>query len=88
MAKQEEPKLTLPAGHPQAGYLSPDTSLEDGIGLRPDVEQQAVDEANKAREDEAAAITDHEHKVATEEAAAAAEAAAPAPAPKAAAAKS
>ncbi len=65
--KQEEPKQTLPAGHPQAGYLSPDTSLEDGVGLRPEVEQKRVDEANEAREKEAEAIVEHEHKVATEE---------------------
>lgn len=81
----EEPKLTLPIGHPQAAYVSPDLSGTDGTGTLPDDEQKAHDERNQAQEDEVAAAADHENKVATAEAkqAEAKQAEAPKAAPKA-----
>lgn len=63
----EEKKLTLPAGHPQSGYKSPDTSFVDGIGQFDAETQKARDEAADALEEENAAIEDSEHKVATAE---------------------
>lgn len=67
----DEPKLTLPSGHPQAGYVSPDKSYSDGVGTLPAEEQDIIDEALQTREDEAKAVAENEHKVATEEAKAA-----------------
>lgn len=64
----DEPKLTLGQGDPEAGYVSPDLSLQDGVGTLPDEEQKAHDERDKAREDEVQAVAEHEHKVATERA--------------------
>jgi hypothetical protein len=66
-SKTEEPKEALPAGHPAAGYVSPDQSFEDGVGTRPDDEQKAFDEQKKAREDELKGIADAEDKVAKQE---------------------
>jgi predicted aminopeptidase len=66
--KQEEPKLTLPAGHPQAGYLSPDLSFSDGFnGAVDDETSDAWDEMIAAREEEAQTIAENEDKVAREE---------------------
>jgi uncharacterized protein YaiL (DUF2058 family) len=65
--EKEERKLTLPTGHPQAGYVSPDLSGLDGVGDLPEDEQKAHDERNKAQEEEAAAIAESEDKVAREE---------------------
>jgi hypothetical protein len=72
-AKTEQPEVlkSLPVGHPQAGYVSPDTSYVDGVGQRPADEQAAADEAIAAREDEVKAVAENEHSVATAEAAAA-----------------
>jgi hypothetical protein len=71
--KPEAPEVlkSLPVGHPQAGYVSPDTSYVDGVGQRPADEQAAADEAVAAREDEAKAVAANEHAVATAEEAAA-----------------
>jgi hypothetical protein len=67
-SKDDEPKLTLPAGHPQAGYLSPDVSFQDGFnGAVDDETSDAWDEMIAAREDEAQAIAENEDKVAREE---------------------
>jgi hypothetical protein len=71
----EEPKLTLPAGHPQAGYVSPDLSFHDGTGTLPDEELDWHEERNAAQEAEAKAVAENEDKVAKEEAKAAEEAA-------------
>lgn len=70
-----EEKLTLPSGHPQAGYVSPDRSYAEGIGTLPPDEQEAREELIAAREDEAEAIAAAEDKVAKAEAKAAEEAA-------------
>ena len=69
-----ERKLTLPAGHPAAGYVSPDLSGVEGVETLPEEEQKLHDERNDARDAEVEAVADAEHKVATEEAKAAAEA--------------
>ena len=72
--EKEERKLSLPNGHPSAGYVSPDLSGIDGVETLPEDEQKAHDERNQAQEDEAKAVAEAEHKVATEEAKAAADA--------------
>ena len=64
---KEERKLTLPSGHPQAGYVSPDLSGMDGVGTLPDEEQKIHDERDDAREAEVEAVAEHEDKVAREE---------------------
>jgi len=69
-----ERKLTLPTGHPAAGYVSPDLSGVEGVETLPDEEQKLHDERNDARDAEVEAVADAEHKVATEEAKAAEEA--------------
>jgi ParB-like chromosome segregation protein Spo0J len=67
-SKDDEPKLTLPAGHPQAGYLSPDLSFQDGFnGAVDDETADAREEMIAAREEEAQAIAENEHKAASEE---------------------
>ena len=88
-ATQEEPKLSLPTGHPQAGYTAPDLSGHAGTGAIPDAEKEWHVDRNQAQQDEADAIADAEHKAATEEQKAAeeaeaAKAAEPTPAPTAA----
>jgi len=78
--KTEEPKLTLPTGHPEAGYVSPDLSFSDTGGPVPDAEKEWADERDSARKTEVEAVAAHEDEVAKAEAAAAEEAAAePAP---------
>src|SRR5215471_8066756 len=62
----EETKLTLPTGHPQAGYVPPDLSFRDGAG-ESDEEQDALDEQIAERDELVAAVEEHEHEVATEE---------------------
>ena len=66
--ESKERKLTLPTGHPQAGYVGTDPSFADGVETFPEDEQKARDEAKKAWEDEVKAVADHEHEVATKEA--------------------
>lgn len=65
--KSDEPRLTLPAGHPQAGYLSPDLSFVDSPMLEDDETAEAREEANEARTAEVEAIAAHEHEVASAE---------------------
>jgi hypothetical protein len=65
--QKEERKLTLPSGHAQAGYISPDLSLQDGVGVLPDAEQEWHDERDEARDAEVEAVTANEDKVAKEE---------------------
>jgi len=64
--EKEERKLTLSAGDPEAGYVSPDRSLVDGVELFDDETQEAHDEAIAAHEDEVEAVAEHEDKVARE----------------------
>jgi len=64
----DEPKLTLPSGHPQAGYVSPDLSFTDGVGLRPPEEQEVIDQLLEEAEADREAVIENEHRVATEEA--------------------
>lgn len=72
-----EPKQSLPAGHPQAGYVSPDLSLLDGRGPweEPEAEDRPLtrEENIAAREGEVKAVAEAEDKVAKEEAKAAEE---------------
>jgi hypothetical protein len=67
MTEIEERKQTLPVGHPQAGYVSPDLSLEVDAGTRPKEEQKNWEEQNAAQKDAAEAIAKHEHKTAVAE---------------------
>ena len=67
----EEPKQTLPSGHPQAGYISPDRFYSEGTGTLPPDEQQARDELLEEREADVEAVEANEDKVAKEEAKAA-----------------
>ena len=64
---QEEPKLTLPTGHPSAGYVGPDLSFSDGAGTLPEEEQKAVDERDEAQKKDAEAVANAEHEAATKE---------------------
>jgi hypothetical protein len=64
----KEEKQSLPIGHPQAAYISPDLSLQDGVGTLPDEEQEAHDEQVEAQQAEAEAAAEHEDKVAKAEA--------------------
>jgi hypothetical protein len=68
MSSTAEEKRSLPTGHPEAGYLSPDKSFTDGAGTFPPEEQEERDEREKAREAEVKAIEDHEDEVARREA--------------------
>lgn len=79
----EEPKQTLPSGHPEAGYVRPDLSLQDGTGKLPESEQEWHDDRDEAREAEVEAVTANEDKTARAEAKTA-EAKQPEAAPKAA----
>lgn len=58
-------KLTLPAGHPEAGYHDPDLTLVD-----PEPDGEAAKEHDKAKleyEKSKQAVIDHEHEVAQKE---------------------
>lgn len=65
--EETEELLTLPVGHPEAGYVGPDLSFTDGVGTLPPEEQEARDEAQAARDEEVEAVAQHEHEVATAE---------------------
>lgn len=68
-SKQEEPKLTLPAGHPKASYVGPDLSFrEDPNPILPEESQKAYDELVAAHEKELADAAEAEDKAAKEEA--------------------
>jgi hypothetical protein len=70
----EAPKQELPVNHPQAGYVSPDLSLNDGNQILPDEEPPEEEkpltreERIEAREAEVKAVAEHEDKVAKAEA--------------------
>jgi hypothetical protein len=64
----DEPKQTLPAGHPQAGYVSPDLSTHEGTGTLPDAEKAWHEERNDARDEEVQTVAEAEDKAAKEEA--------------------
>jgi hypothetical protein len=59
----EEPKMTLPSGHPQRAFVSPDLSLADGATLDPETEKLI-----EAQQAEVEAAAEHEDKVARAEA--------------------
>lgn len=58
---------SLPAGHPEAGYVTPDLSYTDSVGKVPAEEQKARDEQTAAQQAEAEAVAKHEHEVAVAE---------------------
>jgi predicted nucleic acid-binding Zn ribbon protein len=64
----DEPKQSLPVGHPQAGYVSPDLSTHDGTGTLPDSEKEWHEARNDARDEEVEAVAEAEDKAAKEEA--------------------
>lgn len=63
----EEPKQTLPVGHPRASYVSPDLSRHEGTGTLPDEEIEWHEQRNEAREEEVKAAEESETKAAKEE---------------------
>lgn len=63
----DEPKGTLPPGHPKAGYVSPDLSFQDGVGKLSEPSQDWADEVADTHEEEKAAVEEHEDKVVKEE---------------------
>ena len=65
---KDAPKRTLPVGHPQAGYVSPDLSFQDGTGLLPEEEQEFHDGRDEQQQAEAEAVAEAEDTVATAEA--------------------
>lgn len=67
----EEVLLTLPVGHPEAGYVFPDLSFTDQGGPIPPAEQAWADDRDAAQEAEAATVAAHEDEVARAEAKAA-----------------
>src|SRR5262245_8984973 len=66
--ESKERKLSLPNGHPEAGYVGHDPSFVDGVETFPEEEQKARDEAKQAWEEEVKTVEDKEHEVATKEA--------------------
>lgn len=66
--QEQEPKQTLPVGHGQAGYVSPDLSYHEGTGTIPESEAEWHEKRNEARDEEVQAVEEREDKVATEEA--------------------
>jgi hypothetical protein len=63
----DEDKATLPVGHPQAGYVSPDGSFSDNAGIPPDKEKEWNEQRDQAHEDEVEAVADAEDKAVKEE---------------------
>lgn len=61
--KQEEPKGTLPPGDPEASYVEPDLSFQDGAGALPDNEQEWHDGRDEARAAAAEAAAENEDAV-------------------------
>lgn len=64
----EEPKLTLPVGHPEAGYVAPDLSYQEAAGTLPPEEQEWNEERDEAQQADAEAVAEHEDAVAKAEA--------------------
>lgn len=63
----KEQKQSLPAGHPRAGYVSPDLSTHEGTGTLPPEEVDWHEARNDAREDEIERVAEAEDKAAKEE---------------------
>lgn len=63
----EEPKATLPPGHPQAGYVDPDLSTHEGTGTIPDEEKAWHEARNEARDEQKQAVEEGEDKAVKEE---------------------
>lgn len=61
---KDAPKQTLAVNDPEAGYLAPDLSFQDGTGTLPDEEKEWHEGRDEAREDEAERIAEAEDKVA------------------------
>lgn len=65
MANEE--KLTLPTGHPSAGYVEPDLSYHEGTGTIPDEEKDWHDDRNEARQADVDAVAKAEDEAARKE---------------------
>jgi hypothetical protein len=64
---EDEGTETLPVGHPQAGYVSPDLSEHDQTGTLPPEEKEWHEARNEAHDDEVERVNEGEAKVAKEE---------------------
>lgn len=64
---KEEPKQTLPGGHPQAGYVGPDHFVAGSHSSTSPEDQAWYDDQLAAHEAEVEAVAAHEHAVATAE---------------------
>lgn len=64
----DEPKQSLPVGHPQAGYLPPPPAEGLGTGKLPDEEQERLDKAAADYETQAETIAENEDAVVKAEA--------------------
>ena len=58
--------LTLPAGHPQAGYVGYDPSPAFGTGTVPPAEEAIAEARNEAYEEDVAVVVEAENEVASE----------------------
>ena len=71
--KDERPegggKGSLPVNHPQAGYISPDLSFQDGTGILPEAEKAWHELRDTVQEEGATAVAESEAEVVEEEAA-------------------
>ena len=54
---------TLPVGHPEAGYVSPDLSKHDQTGTLPPEEKEWHEARNQAREEEVEKVEQNEAEV-------------------------
>jgi hypothetical protein len=61
-----EALFTLPPGHPEAGYVTPDLSGRLNYGVLPDVEEEQADVRDDEHDAEVEAVAEHENDVASE----------------------
>src|SRR5262245_38142980 len=63
----EEPKESLPIGHPQAGYVSPDLSEAGTAQTLPAEEEEWAKARDEARQEEVDAVAEAEDKIVKDE---------------------
>jgi hypothetical protein len=60
---EAEDRGTLPVGHPEAGYVSPDLSTHEGTGTLPPEEIEWHEARNDAHDEEVENVAAHEAEV-------------------------